>query len=146
MNENPLADLPANPDPLPCDTLVYRAALDETWFSPDQEEVDAAAFYRRKGIDIDGVSIGATEYTHRLYLHNPIEGIISVHVGHVRDVKDPELSAHLDVVIDDYPHGAIINVPFKEKSGPRRRHADRIASLLAKNAARVHEIFDPPHN
>lgn len=69
-----------------------------------------------------------------------------MHVGHVRDVRDPELRNPLDVTIDDSPHGNIENVPDKPKSGPRRKLAERVASQLAKTAARVHLIFDPPHN
>ncbi|HUS11295.1 MAG TPA: hypothetical protein VMZ30_12585 [Pyrinomonadaceae bacterium] len=132
--------------PLACESIIYRAALEETWFSSDPPEVDAAAFYRRKGMDNDGISIGVSPYSYRSYLKNPIFGIISVHVGHVRDVNDPELLTALDIDIDDAPHGNIINVPFKERKGPRRRLAERIASLLARQAARVYEVFDPPHN
>jgi hypothetical protein len=130
--------------PLDCTTIVYRAALDQSWIS--STGVDAAAFYRRKGVDSDGISIGVSPYSYRSYLKNPIFGIISVHVGHVRDVTVPELPLPLNVEIDDDPHGNIINVPFKEKRGPRRKLAERIASLLARQAARPHEVFDPPHN
>jgi hypothetical protein len=133
-------------NPIACESIVYRAALEESWFSSDPQEVDPAAFYRRKGRDDDGISIGVDSYSYRSYLKNPIFGIISVHVGHVRAVNDPELPVALDVEIDDPPHGIIANVPFKEKKGPRRRLAERIASLLARQAARVHEVFDPPHN
>lgn len=150
MNENPPDNLPAAQEQsligeLTGEDTVYRTALDVTWFTPDKQQVDAAAFYRRKVIDNDGISIGATEYAHR-DLHNPIDGIIRVNVGCVRNITDPELQQGLDVIIDDYPHGVIVNVPFKEKKGPKRRFADRIASLIARNCARVHEIFDPPHN
>lgn len=151
MNENPLANLDAAQEEplhgeLAGEDTVYRAALEVTWFSPDKQQVDPAAFYRRKGRDDDGISIGATVYAHRAYLHNPIYGIISVNVGCVRNVTDPELQTRLDVEIDDYPHGNIINVPFKERKGPRRKFADRIASLIARNCARVHQVFEPPYN
>lgn len=132
--------------PLACEDLVYRAAFDETWFSADKQEVDPVAFFRRKGVDDLGISVGASKYSYRAYLKNPIAGIISVHVGHVRDVNDPEWPLALDVKIDDDPHGNIVNVPFKERKGPRRKLAERIASLLARNAARVCEVYDPPHN
>lgn len=145
MNENPLADapLPNLPEPA-CADRVYRAAEDPSWFSEDRRYVDSLAFYRRRGIDQDGISIGAEPYSYRLFLTEPVAGVISVHVGHVRDVADPELGEPLDVEFDEYPHGNIKNVPFKERKGPRRRFADRIASLLARTAARPHEIFDPP--
>ncbi len=147
MNQNPPDNPPADPNPpLPCETIVYRAALEETWFTPDKQEVDAAAFFRRKGIDDIGISIGVTEYAYRRYLKHAIYGIISVHVGHVRDVADPELLARLDVQIDDHPHGNIVNVPFKERKGPRRKLAERVASQLARTAGRVHLVFDPLHN
>ncbi len=147
MNENTLADLPSitsNPNPLdglPCETIVYRAALDPTWFAADNQ-IDAAAFYCRRGEN--GISIGVTPEACRSFMSNPIDGIISVHVGHVRDVGDPELAAPLDIVIDEHPHGVVVNVPPKEKKGPRRRLADRIASLLARQAARPYEIYIPP--
>lgn len=147
MNENPLANLPAAPEePLTGETVVYRAALDVTWFTPDKQKVDAAAFFRRLKRDEDGVSISTTQYAHRGYLSGPIAGVISVHVERVRQVGDSELEHALDVVIDNRPHGNITNVPFKYRSGPRRKLAERIASLLARNAAAVHEVFDPPHN
>jgi hypothetical protein len=109
-----------------CETIVYRAALDPSWFSEDKREVDAVAFYRRRGED--GISIGITAEDCQSFLTDPIAGTISVHVGHVRDVNDPELLTPLDVEIDDHPHGIIKNVPPKEKRGPRRRLADRIAA------------------
>jgi hypothetical protein len=148
MNENPLADVPhENPLPLACTDRVYRAALDPTWFSQDGTRVDQEAFYRRRGrADAHGVSIGVAPHSYQAFLREPIAGVISVHVGHVRDVVDPELLHALDVEINDHPHGNIINVPPKEKSGPRRKFADRIASLLARTAARPHEIFNPMHN
>jgi len=148
MNENPLANLPAEPvELLNNEASVYRAALDETWFSPDKTGVDAAAFYRRVKRDESGLSIGTYPYAHRESdLRRPIAGVISVSVGRTRDVRDAELEEPLDVVIDNPPHGNITNVPYKVKSGPRRRLAERVASLLARNAATVREIFNPPHN
>jgi len=146
MNENLPVDPAANsnpnpPDGLPCETIVYRAALDPTWFAGDNQ-IDAAAFYRKRGED--GISIAASPEAAHSLMDNPIDGIISVHVGHVRDVRDPELTTPLDVIFDDHPHGLILNVPPKERKGPRRKLADRIAGLIAKHAARTHEIFDPP--
>ena len=146
MNGNPPADLPPHNTPaLTCADRVYRAAEDPSWFSEDRQRIDALAFYRRRGeADSGGISIGANPHSYRLFLTKPVAGIISVHVGHVRDVIDPELRQPLDVQFDHYPHGNILHVPPKEKKGPRRRFADRIASLLARTAARPHEIFDPP--
>lgn len=149
MPDNPLANPPSAEviQALTNEASVYRAALDETWFSPDKTEVDLAAFYRRLKWDDSGLSIGTSSYAHReTELRRPIAGIISVSVGSVRDVRDSELEKPLDVVIDNPPHGNITEVPYKVKSGPRRKLANRIASLLARNAATVHEIFDPPHN
>lgn len=77
-------------------------------------------------------------------MENSIDGFISVHVGHVRDVRDPGLAAPLDVIFDEHPSGIIVNVPPKEKKEPRRRLADRIASLLGRQAARPYEIYVPP--
>ena|SRR5437764_10466647 len=147
MNENPLANLPNPQNPLSDETTVYRAALELTWFTSDKRAIDPAAFYRRTKGDEAGVSIGTTPYAYReAGLVNPIHGVISVNVGRVRQVRDAELETPLDVEINDYPHGNITNVPPKVKSGPRRRLADRIASLLARNAAAIYEVFDPPHN
>ena len=64
----------------------------------------------------------------------------------MRDIRDAELAGLLDVIIDNAPHGNIVNVPDRPKSGPRRRLAERIASQLAKTAAKIHLVFDPPHN
>lgn len=142
MNENPLANPPVAEPAFACSNIVYRAALDPTWFSTGGERVDPAAFYCRRGEN--GISIGLTPEACRGFMTEPIDGIISVHVGRVRDITDPELAIPLDVEIDDPPHGIIKNVPPKERKGPRRRLADRIASLLARQAARPHEIFIPP--
>ncbi len=141
MNENPLADLPPSDNPLPCETIVYRAAMDESWFSEDKTEVDAIAFHRRERRDPTGLTIGLHDRFYRGNLTRPIAGIISIHVGHVRDVGN-ELEVGLDVVIDDTPHGNILGLPFAKS--PTRRQAERIASLLARRSARPHEIFDPP--
>jgi hypothetical protein len=48
----------------------------------------------------------------------------------------------LDVAIDADPHGNILGLPFAKS--PTRREAERVASLLARRAARPHEIFNPP--
>src|SRR5882724_11661433 len=140
MNENPLADPPPPANPLPCETIVYRAAMDESWFSKDKTEVDAIAFHRRERRDPTGLTIGLHDRFYRDGLTRPIAGVISVHVGHVRDVGD-ELEVVLDVVIDRAPHGNILGLPFAKS--PNRKIAERIASLLARKAARPHEIFVP---
>jgi hypothetical protein len=140
MNENPLAD-PPTPPGLPCNTIVYRAAMDESWFSADNAEVDAIAFHRRERRDPTGLSIGRHDRFYRGHLTRPIAGVISIHVGHVRDVGD-ELGIALDVAIDADPHGNILGLPFAKS--PTRREAERVASLLARRAARPHEIFNPP--
>jgi len=141
MNQNPLADPPALPEPLACNTIVYRAAMDESWFSENKSEVDAIAFHRRELRDPTGLTIGLNDRFYRDRLTRPIAGVISIHVGHVRDVGD-ELEVALDVVIDRAPHGNILGLPFAKS--PTRKDAERIASLLARRAARPHEIFDPP--
>lgn len=141
MNENPLANLPPPPDHLPCETIVYRAAMDESWFSEDKSEVDAIAFHRRERRDPSGLSVGLHDRFYRGYLIRPIAGVISIHVGHVRNVGN-EVNTALDVVIDEAPHGNIIGLPFVKS--PTRKEAERLASLLARKAARPHEIFDPP--
>ena len=139
MNENPLAGLPGLP--LACSRIVYRAAMDESWFSTDKSEVDAIAFHRRERRDPSGLTIGLNDRFYRGKLLRPIAGIISIHVGHVRDVG-VELAIPLDVVIDADPHGNIVGLPFAKS--PTRREAERIASLLARRASRPHEVFDPP--
>ena len=141
MNENPLADPPPPADPLPCETIVYRAAMDETWFSEDKTEVDAIAFHRRERRDPSGLTIGLHDRFYRGTLLRPIAGVISIHVGHVRDVGN-ELGVELDVVVDADPHGNIVGLPFAKS--PTRKEAERIASLLARRTSRPHEVFDPP--
>lgn len=138
MNDNPPANPPDQTVELPCGTIVYRAAMDESWFSEDKTEVDAIAFHRRERRDPTGLTIGLHDRFYRGSLLRPIGGVISVHVGHVRDVGQ-ELGVPLDVVIDRDPHGNILGLPFAKS--PTRKEAERIASLLARRAARPQRDF-----
>lgn len=141
MDENPLADPQPPANRLPCETIVFRAAMNDTWFSEDKTEVDAIAFHRREKSDPTGLTIGLHNRFYEGRLSRPIAGVISIHVGHVRDVGD-EIGVPLDVVVDDAPHGNILGLPFAKS--PTRKEAERIASLLARRTARPHEVFDPP--
>jgi hypothetical protein len=140
MNENLLAEPHPVLNPLTNETIVYRAAMDESWFSEDKEEVDSIAFQRREKRDPTGLTIGLHDRFYRGSLTRPIAGIVSIQVGQVRDVGR-DLEPRLDVLIDHAPHGNIMGLPFAKS--PTRKEAERIASLLARRA-RPHEIFDPP--
>jgi len=131
-------------EPLPCNTIVYRAATDESWLIENKTAVDAAAFYRRNPKwDASGITVGETPYAYREFLRKPIHGVISIHVGRVRDIaRAAELpEGSIDVAFDKRPHGNIIGVPYRDDN---RKLAERLASLLASSAARVYELFDPP--
>lgn len=143
MNENPLDNAPLVINPLPSNAVVYRAATDPSWFIENNTKVHAAAFIKRsQRWDANGLSIGTEPYFYRDYLTRPINGVISVDVGKVREVVEGHPDHILDVLIDNKPHGNITGLPFP-KSG-LRRIAERLASLLATQASAPFEVFDPP--
>lgn len=140
MDDNPFVDPLRVLNPLPNETIVYRAAMDETWFSEDKTEVDAAAFHRRERRDPAGLTIGLHDRAYRGSLTRPIAGVLKIQVIDVREVGR-ELNPQLEISIDRAPHGNILGLPFCKS--PTRKEAERIASLLARRA-KPHEIFDPP--
>ena len=143
MNENPLDNAPQVVNPLPNSAVVFRAATDATWFYDNNTKVDAAAFIKRSPRwDANGLSIGTEPYFYRDYFLKPINGIISVNVGKVREVVEGQPDHILDVLIDNKPHGNITGLPFPKRG--LRRMAERLASLLARQASKPFEVFDPP--
>ncbi len=143
MSENPLDNAPQVINPIPSNTVVYRAATEATWFCDNNTKVDAAAFIKRNPKwDNNGLSIGTEPYFYRDYFKNPINGIISVDVGKVREVVEGHPDYILDVLIDNKPHGNITGLPFPKKG--LRKIAERLASLLARQASKPFQVFDPP--
>lgn len=77
---------------LPCETIVFRGAIYKKWIK--NGKIHWHAFRRRKR-DYDGVSLSLISNKFE-GLENPIEGVISVHVGHVRDVSRNEYNLNVE--------------------------------------------------
>jgi hypothetical protein len=88
-------------DPLDCRTIVFRAAIYKKWIKATS--IAWQAFVRKEG-DVTGVSLSMRpDYFEGL--NNPIEGVISVHTGHLRDVSTEE--HQLDVIQNGETHAEI---------------------------------------
>lgn len=112
---------------LPDRTLVYRA-LRKGWIDRDRSIVKSDAYYLRKNINEQGISVNFSIEQSLSALRN-CEGIASLNVGGIRELG-------LNVVRDSSSHGSIIGLPYREDNRPR---ADELALLLARQSRIVWE-------
>jgi hypothetical protein len=117
------------PEPLPCDTIVYRALLRPEWINEDTKKVSDQAYYLRKleqgienGISVNIAKLCSPEMCARRF--NKCIGVASLHVGKIREID-------LDVIVDQGDHALIIGLPFKDNA---LKQAKRLAHLLAKQS------------
>ncbi len=105
---------------LPDITIVYRV-LRKGWIDKDRSIVKADAYYLRKRISEQGISVNFS-IQQSLSVFKNCEGVASLTVGDIR-------SLDLDIVHDSSSHGSIIRLPYREDDRPR---ADEFALLLAR--------------
>lgn len=84
-----------------CGTIVFRGAIYKNWIK--NGKVRWQAFKRRED-NYDGVSLSMIPDKFE-GLDNPVEGVISVHVGYVRDISNEEYV--LDIKQDKKLHANI---------------------------------------
>ncbi|AFZ07525.1 hypothetical protein Osc7112_3139 [Oscillatoria nigro-viridis PCC 7112] len=112
---------------LPDRTLVYRA-LRKGWIDRDRSIVKSDAYYLRKNINEQGISVNFSIEQSLSALRN-CEGVASLDLGKIRELG-------LNVVRDSSSHGSIIGLPYREDNRPR---ADELALLLARQSRIVWE-------
>ncbi len=134
MSDHP-PDVSTTLEPYPCNKIVYRAIISESWLKAGKTVVKHQAFRRRRDKDPTGITVNPTPLDCTEGLTDPIEGVLSLHVGKVRDIG-------LDIVPDRPTHANIMGVPFREGEGGNEAEAERLARLLAEQA-RVHSLGDP---
>jgi hypothetical protein len=102
MIEDPRAPLPH----YPCEKIVFRAIPYPDWRTKDGRPTNQLFYYKpdRDGI---GLSVSPTVEDCRDNFTAPIYGIVSLHVGRIRDLG-------LDVVPDKPTHANIVNIPPRE--------------------------------
>ncbi|MEY3869078.1 MAG: hypothetical protein ACRCT1_10010 [Microcoleaceae cyanobacterium] len=115
-------DSPLDMETLSDNTLVYRA-LRKGWIDQDNGLIKADAFYLRKRINEEGISVNFSLAQSLTVLKNS-EGVASISVGNIRELG-------LDVVRDSSTHASIIGLPYREDN---RARADELALLLARKS------------
>jgi hypothetical protein len=112
-------------DPLPCDTVVYRAMARKKWVDLESKRILPAAFMRRPPpIDDDGLSVDTHSPESCVSSLNASFGVGSLYVGLIRTLE-------LDVVMESEHHALITGVPLVAED---RDKAEWIASQLARQA------------
>lgn len=124
---------------LECSAVVWRLVRRKACIDTDTNTLLPDAYLRRREVDSDGLSVGIKgactleEFKSSL---KKVHGVVSLHVGHVRDLN-------LDVLPDDPEqvreqggeydpcHAAIVNVPYIEDDP---KEAERLAGLLARQS------------
>ncbi|HAT12950.1 MAG TPA: hypothetical protein DCS91_04585 [Microcoleaceae bacterium UBA11344] len=112
---------------LPDNTVVYRA-LRKGWIDRDRSIVKSDAYYLRKRINEQSISVNFSIEQSLSALKN-CEGVASLNVGGIRELG-------LNVVRDSSSHGSIIGLPYREDNRPR---ANELALLLARQSQIVWE-------
>jgi hypothetical protein len=105
---------------LPDNIVVYRA-LRKGWIDRDRSIVKSDAYYLRKRINEQSISVNFSIEQSLSALRN-CEGVASLNVGEIRELG-------LNVVRDSSSHGSIIGLPYREDN---RLKADELALLLAR--------------
>ncbi|WYL98011.2 MAG: hypothetical protein HEQ35_26125 [Gloeotrichia echinulata IR180] len=112
-------------EPLPPDTVVYRALLRKQWIDEDTGRVKADAYFLRAsepGLSVNIASVCSPEQCAGLF--RKCYGVASLEVGRVREIG-------LDVEQDSRNHANIVGVPYREDD---LAEAERLAGLLAKRS------------
>lgn len=124
MNEKS-ASSKAEFEPLPCNSIVYRALLRKRWIDQDTGKLKADAYFLRdseQGLSVNIAETYSPEQCAKQFKN--CFGVASLHVGRVRELG-------LDVVPDSLTHANIIGLP---RSKDDLAEAERLAGLLAKQS------------
>jgi hypothetical protein len=115
-------------EPLPADSIVYRAILRKQWIDEDTRRVKADAYFLRAnefGLSVNLASVYSPEQCAKLF--RKCYGIASLEVGRVREIS-------LDIEQDSLNHANITGLPHQEDN---LAEAERLAGLLAKRSCIV---------
>ncbi len=115
-------------EPLPSNSVVYRAMLRKQWIDEDTGRVKADAYFLRtneSGLSVNLASVCSPEQCAKLF--RKCYGIASLEVGRVKEIG-------LDVKQDSLNHANITGLPHQEDN---LAEAERLAGLLAKRSCIV---------
>ena len=123
---------------LECGEIVWRLVRKKAWIDADNTLLPDA-YLRRREIDTDGLSVGikgvCTLEKFQSSLRK-VHGVVSLHVGRVRDLNldvlpdDPQLVEEQGFEYDPC-HANIVHLPYVEEDA---KEAERLAGLLAKQS------------
>jgi hypothetical protein len=112
-------------EPLPADSIVYRAILRKQWIDEDTGRIKADAYFLRAGepgLSVNIASVYSPQQCAELF--RKCYGIASLEVGRVRELG-------LEVEQDSPHHANIIGLPDPED---HLAEAERLAGLLARRS------------
>ncbi|WP_009630750.1 hypothetical protein [Synechocystis sp. PCC 7509] len=127
-----MAESSINPfEPLPADSIIYRAILRKQWIDEDTGRIKADAYFLRAnelGLSVNLASAYSLEQCANLF--RKCYGIASLEVGRVREIG-------LNVEQDSPDHANITGLPYQEDN---LVEAERLAGLLAKRSRIVWKL------
>jgi hypothetical protein len=118
----------SNWEPLPDDTIVYRALLRKQWIDEDTGRVKADAYFLRtneSGLSVNIASVCSPEQCAGSF--RKCYGVASLQTGAIREIG-------LDVDRDSIDHANIVGLPDREDN---LAEAERLAGLLARSSQLV---------
>lgn len=124
------------PYALPCASIVYRMIPTASMWIADDGSLDPSIFYRIPSDKKDGVSVSTSVESgieRMKKVKRPIDGILSLHVGRVRDI-DPLGKLNVRSRSTESTHAAITGLPFMDEDV---RESERLAYELLKTTRRV---------
>jgi hypothetical protein len=125
--------------PLDCSKIMFRAILHASQINRDGTL--KWQVFKRLRKDHDGVSVSFTEAGAVAGLKNPIAGMMTVHVGRVRNVVIAGVG--LNVIQDAIDHAYIDGIPYPDESLSQDEQNTRNTLMmeqcmeLAKSAGRL---------
>ena len=93
--------------PLPSESIVFRAIIYDNLIKNGSIRWQA---FKPREKDTDGVSVAFTVQDAASQFSNPIFGMISVHVGRVREISYQDII--LDIIQDEETHANITGIPY----------------------------------
>ena len=125
--------------PPECSRILFRAVLQSGWIG-GKGRIRWQAFQRWPK-DTDGVSLFYSSEAAERELSDPISGMMTVHVGRVKDITDDEIS--LDVVRDSADHAVITGIPFKRDCDGNAELYGQMIALCRRLAETAARLYDP---
>ena len=127
---------------LPCRTIVYRLATNNNWITEEGKLIPRAFLLRgliteqRPELERELSVFIAERCNYSLKEKYPTYyGVVSLHVGHIRNIQEEQKCANLDVLPDNelVAHASLIGLPNPTEDYPRAIYlAEELAKLSRK--------------